>query len=67
MANRNKMNKPPEKSHRDPAGRKAMVAESSKDAAKADAALEEALRETFPASDPIAPFVDTGRSPAKRR
>ncbi len=46
---------------------KAPAEPSSAAADKAEAALDEALQETFPASDPIAPFVDSDRGSAKRR
>jgi hypothetical protein len=51
------MNKPPEntKAHAKPD--KAEAEQTLKEAADIDAALDEALEGTFPASDPIASFV----------
>ena len=51
------MNKPPKNTKADAKRNKAEVEQPSQDAAKIDAALDEALEGTFPASDPIAPFV----------
>jgi hypothetical protein len=51
------MNKPPENTKADTKHNEAEVEQTLKEEADTDSALDEALEGTFPASDPIAPFV----------